>query len=222
MAKKRGVGRPKKNSLPEELQRKIEALEGETDENKIKKLKKMFKKEPQICGAIKGNGQVCVRKPWLLEDGTINNGRCAIHKGKPNSSISKDPIRREKQLANLNPKARLIHGMYSSELKEQFTKEEVEFYNDTIDWFAENYPENVDPVNMNLLHRYAINTIKTMRQEATNFLKESRSQNSFEKLMMSFSNDLGLNKRYKDSKENKANKDEFSLAMLFDMDEEGK
>ncbi|MEC1866739.1 hypothetical protein [Bacillus paralicheniformis] len=212
------AGRPKKNALPEELQRKIEALEGETDENKVKELKKLMKLEPQICGALQKNGQVCVRSPWKLPDGTINNGRCAVHKGKPDTSLSKDKERRERQLANLNPKARLIHGMYSKDFKDQFTKEEVEFYNETVEWFASEYPESVDPVNMSLLHRYAINHIKTVRQEQANFLKESRSQNSFEKLMRTFADDLGLTKKYKDSREHKDNRG-MSLAELF-MDED--
>ncbi|TCP28796.1 hypothetical protein EV207_11522 [Scopulibacillus darangshiensis] len=218
MARKR-VGRPKKNSLPLELQKKIEALEGETDKSKIKELKDLMKLEPEVCGALQKNGQVCVKAPWRNENGEINNGRCAVHKGKPNTHISKDPERRAKQLANLNPKAGLIHGMYSKDFKDKFTKEEVEFYNETVNWFVDTYPEDADPINLNLLHRYAINAIKTMRQESTDFLKESRSQNSFEKLMSSFVNDLGLNKRYKDSKENKDNKQDISLAMLFDTDD---
>ncbi|MBG9545441.1 hypothetical protein ABE29_22585 [Cytobacillus firmus] len=61
-------GRPKKNSLPKELQRKIEALENETDEKKVKELKKLMKLEPQICGALQGDGTVCVKKPWSKVD----------------------------------------------------------------------------------------------------------------------------------------------------------
>lgn len=213
--KRKRVGRPKKNSLPIELQKKIEALESETDEVKIKELKKLLKKEPEICGALQKDGTVCVRSPWRLPDGSINNGRCATHGGKPNTRISKDPERRERQLANLTPKARLIHGMYSQEFKDKFTKEEVEFYNQTIEWFCEEYPESVDPINIGLLHRYAINYIKTKRQEEVNFLKESRSQNSFEKLMRTFADDLGLTKKYKDSKQHKDNKGDGGIALLF-------
>lgn len=211
-------GRPKKHSLPEELQRRIEALENETDEVKIKEMKKLMKKEPEICGALKKDGKVCLRQPWRLPDGTINNGRCASHKGKPGSHISKDPIRRARQLANLHPKARLIHGMYSKNI--EFTKEETEFYNETIDYFVENYPEDVDPINLSLLHRFAINHIKTTRLESMNFLKESRSHNSFEKLMQSFAQDLGLNKKYKDSKEHKDNPSNGDIALLFMDDNE--
>ncbi|AWC27142.1 hypothetical protein CG478_000955 [Bacillus cytotoxicus] len=211
-------GRPKKHSLPEELQRKIEALEAETDEVKIKEMKKLMKKEPEICGAIQGNGRVCLRAPWKLEDGSINNGRCATHGGKPNTRISKDPERRARQLANLHPKARLIHGMYSKNV--QFTQEEAEFYNKTIEHFVENYPEDVDPINMSLLHRFAINHIKVTRQESTDFLRESRSNNSFDKLMQSFAQDLGLNKRYKDSKEHKNNPSNGDIALLFMDDNE--
>jgi len=214
------VGRPKKNSLPLELQRKIEALENEKDPKKIKELKKMFKKEPEICGALQKDGRVCVRAPWRLPDGTINNGRCAVHKGKPNSHLSKDLARRERQLANLNPKANLIHGMYSKDLKDSFTKEEVKFYNEMIDWFVETFPEDTDPVNMSLLHRFAINSIKTARKESVDFMKESNSQNSFERMMIKFAKELGLNKKYRDSKENKENKNDFNFALFFNTDDE--
>lgn len=207
-------GRPKKTSLPEELQKKIDALEAETNEERIKEMKKLMKKEPDICGALQGNGRVCVRKPWIREDGSTS-GRCKSHGG--GNTLSKTPEGRAKQLANLHPKARLIHGMYSKEL--QFTKEETDFYNETIEYFTEKYPDDVDPINMGLLHRYAINYIKVMRQENINFLRESRSNNSFEKLMQSFAHDLGLNKRYKDSKEHKDNPSNGDIALLF-MDDE--
>lgn len=209
------VGRPKKNRLPQELQRKIEALEGETNEKKIKELKKFMKKEAEICGALQSNGAVCVKKPWVREGGSTN-GRCVTHGG--SKELSKDPERRERQLANLNPKARLVHGMYSQEFKEKLTKEEVNFYNEMVDWFTESYPEDIDPINMSLLHRYGMNTIKTMRQESTDFLKESRSQNSFERMMINFANELGLNKKYRDSKENKVNKQNADIALLFQND----
>ncbi|MED4409029.1 HGGxSTG domain-containing protein [Bacillus licheniformis] len=208
-------GRPKKASLPEELKRKIEALENETDEVKIKEMKKLMKKEPDICGALQGNGTVCVKAPYIRKDGSTS-GRCITHGG--GDTRAKTPEGRARQLANLHPKARLIHGMYSKNI--EFTKEETEFYNETIEYFVENYPEDVDPINMSLLHRFAINHIKATRLESMNFLKESRSNNSFEKLMQSFAQDLGLNKRYKDSKEHKNNPSNGDIALLFMDDNE--
>ena len=209
-------GRPRKNSLSQELQRKIEAFEGETEEKKIKETKKLMKKEPEICGALQGNGTVCVKAPYVLPSGSIN-GRCASHGGKVTGQTTEEG--RLKSLANLNPKARLVHGMYSEEFKSKFTKEEVEFYNEMINWFFETFPEDTDPVNVSLLSGYATTVIKKMRQESTDFTRESRSQNSFDRLMMSFANELGLNKKYRDSKQNKDNS-KSGVAMLFMEDEE--
>ncbi|MFT4417044.1 HGGxSTG domain-containing protein [Fredinandcohnia humi] len=211
------MARPHKNKLPKEVQEAVKALEGATDQEDIKQLKKVMKKTASICGALKKNGTVCHRQPWINPDGSTN-GRCASHSGKYSGQKTEEG--RLRSLANLNPKARLIHGMYSETLKEQLTKEEAEFYNAMVDEFCEKYPESADLANLNLLHRFSINTIKTMRMESVDFMKESKSQNSFESMILRFAETLGLNKKFKDSKENKDNKSDISLAMLFDMPEE--
>ncbi|MED4805815.1 HGGxSTG domain-containing protein [Bacillus atrophaeus] len=54
---------------------------------------------------MQGTGKICLREP------ISENGRCAVHGGR--SSGAKTEEGREKALSNLNPKANLIHGVYS-------------------------------------------------------------------------------------------------------------
>ncbi|GAA1379936.1 hypothetical protein GCM10009597_32490 [Peribacillus frigoritolerans] len=122
-------------------------------------------------------------------------------------------------MANLNSKAALVHGIYSQSFKDQLTKEEVEFYNETVEWFLEE--NEIDPVNLAMLDRYIFNFIKQARKDSANFLDESPSYNDFETKLIRLAESLGLNRKFTKSKENKDNASIVSLTDLF-MDEEDK
>lgn len=117
-------------------------------------------------------------------------------------------------MANLNPKAALIHGIYLADFKNSLTQEEVDFYNQTIDWFFEEV-EKLDPVNTAMLDRYIMNFIKQARKDSSDFLSESPSYNDFEVKMIRFVESLGLNRKFQLSKENKDNPQVVGIASLF-------
>ncbi|MCP1122942.1 hypothetical protein NKR74_06270 [Bacillus sp. 3103sda1] len=182
------------------------------DEDALKELKKELGKEPSICGSVQGNGKICMRKPYEKEDGTTL-GRCHIHGGKSIGQRTEEG--RRKSLANLNPKANLIHGVYSKDFKENLTQEEVELYNSLMEYYTDNY--EVDPFNLALVDRYAMNMIKTARLDSQDFLRDSQQYNDFEVKMIRFVESLGLNNKFKQSKENKSNPSDINLNTLFDM-----
>ncbi|MEH7504940.1 HGGxSTG domain-containing protein [Neobacillus drentensis] len=204
--------------LPEETQKLIleaEQARAEEKEEKLKELKKALKKQAGICGAMQGNGKICTRSPYIKEDGTTNS-RCKLHGGKATGAKTKEG--REKALSKLNPKARLIHGAYSKDLKDSLTQEEVEFYNTTIDWFCDSY--ETDPINLALLDRFLMNFIKQGRKDSADFISEKALYNDFEVKMIRFAETLGLNRRFKESKENKDNKQVIGIAALFTNDQD--
>ena len=191
----------------------VATAKANNDEDALKELKKQLRKEPSICGAVQGNGKICMRKPYMREDGTTL-GRCHIHGGKSIGQTTEEGRRRS--LANLNPKANLIHGIYSKEFKDMLTQEETELYNSLMDYYLDNY-EN-DPFNMALVDRYALNMIKVARMDSKSFLKDSQSYNDPETKLIRYIESLGLNNKFKQSKENSKNKSEdVNLNVLFDM-----
>ncbi|PAW26449.1 hypothetical protein BKC07_24640 [Peribacillus simplex] len=206
----------KRSKLPKELRELIAQTEGETNEEAVKILKRKLKKEPSICGAKQGNGKICVRSPYIKEDGSTN-GRCNTHGGKYSGQKTEEG--RMRSMANLNSKAALVHGIYSQSFKDQLTKEEVEFYNETVEWFLEE--NEIDPVNLAMLDRYIFNFIKQARKDSANFLDESPSYNDFETKLIRLAESLGLNGKFTKSKENKNNASIVSLTDLF-MDDEDK
>lgn len=192
--------------------RDAEKAKAEGNEEQLKELKKKLKKQATICGAVMGNSKVCHRKPYVKEDNTTN-GRCAVHAGK--ATGAKTPEGRAKALSKLNPKATLVHGAYSKDFKSNLTHEEVEFYNQTMDWFFDNYETDTNPVNLTLLDRFIINFLKQVRKDSVDFLSETQSYNDFEVKMIRFAETLGLNRKFTESKENKNNNNGVDLSLLF-------
>jgi CRISPR/Cas system-associated endonuclease Cas1 len=88
-----------------------------------------------------------------------------------------------------------------------------------MDYFTENY--EADPFNIVLVDRYAFNMIKTARLDSSDFLRDTQQYNDPEMKLVRFIESLGLNRKFKESKENKDNASQFTLAELF-MDEEDK
>ena len=207
------MARPFKQSNEfKRLADEVATAKANNEEDALKELKKVLRKEPSICGAVQGNGKICMRKPYAREDGTTL-GRCHIHGGK--SIGQKTEEGRRRSLANLNPKANTIHGIYSKEFKDMLTQEETELYNLLMD-YLDNYES--DPFNMALVDRYALNLIKVARLDSKQFLKDSQSYNDPETKLIRYIETLGLNNKFKMCKENKNNKGEdVNLNVLFDM-----
>ncbi|MDM5432359.1 HGGxSTG domain-containing protein [Bacillus hominis] len=197
----------------EELSEQAKQAKEAGDEQALNKLRNELKKEPSICGGITKSGKLCTKKPYMKEDGTTN-GRCVFHGGKQTGQATEEG--RKKSMANLSPKANLIHGIYSQDFKDTLTKEETELYNSLMDYYLDNY-EN-DPFNMALVDRYALNLIKVARLDSQQFLKDSQSYNDPETKLVRYIETLGLNNKFIQSRENTKNKSEdVNLNVLFDM-----
>ncbi|PGT81573.1 HGGxSTG domain-containing protein [Bacillus sp. AFS040349] len=214
MAYKNGKHSKKQGRFPklpketQELVLEAEKAKEEEAEEKLKELKKHLKLEASICGAIQGKNQknkVCLRKP------VSENGRCSFHGGK--STGAKTEEGRRRQLEKLDPRASYVHGAYSKKLKEELTQEEVNFYNWCMEYFLDNF--EVDPINLAMLDRFAMNFIKQGRKDSSDFLSDSPSYNDFEVKMIRFAESLGLNNKFKQSKENKDNVSNIGIAGLF-------
>lgn len=177
---------------------------------RIEAIRDQLKKIDIICGAIdRKTGKICTEKPYYREDGTTN-GRCEKHGGLSTGAITEEGKR--KALEKLNPRARLIHGLYSRFV---MTEEEFEFYS----WFMNYYTEklDLDPANMLLLDRALRNFILNQRKEvaeAYEIIDESNSYNDYDSKFLRYMQALALDRRFKESKDNKDNPSMVDLAVL--------
>lgn len=173
-------------------------------------LKSQLKKIDIICGAIdQKTGKICTEKPYYREDGTTN-GRCAKHGGASTGAVTEEG--RQRALANLNPRARLIHGLYSRFV---MTQEELDFYTAMMNHYIEKL--DLDPANILLLDRALRNFILNQRKEiaeAYEIVDESQSYNDYDSKFLRYMQALALDRRFKESKDNKDNTAMIDLAVL--------
>ena len=176
--------------------------------DRAEKLRSQLKKVTVICGAIERNsGKICSKEP--VEGGT----RCAQHGGL--STGAKTEEGKARSLANLDPRANLIHGMYS-----QFTMttEESNFYVGFMNYYIEEL--DLDPANMLLLDRALRNFILNQRKEraeAGEIVDESQSYNDYDTKFMRYMQALGMDRKFNVSEKNKGtnSKNAGGIAMLF-------
>jgi hypothetical protein len=179
--------------------------------DRAEKLRKELAKVEIICGAIdRSKGKICSKPP------VEGAKRCAQHGGLSTGATTEEG--KQKALANLNPRARLVHGMYSAFV---MTTDEQEFYT----WFMNHYIEtlDLDPMNILALDRALRNFILNQRKEiaeAGEIVDESNSYNDYDTKFMRYMQSLGLDRKFTLSKEHKDNTNSVTdIAMLF-MDNE--
>lgn len=174
---------------------------------RAEKLRKELKKVDVICGAIdRSTGKICSKAP--AEGST--NGRCSQHGGLSTGAVT--PEGRERALANLNPRANLIHGLYS---KFVMTQEEMTFYESMMNYYIEEL--DLDPINILALDRALRNFILNQRKEiaeAGEIIDETDSYNDYDTKFMRWLQALGLDRKFNVSKDHKDNAGG-DLALLF-------
>jgi hypothetical protein len=170
-------------------------------------MRKVLSKTEIICGAIdRSKGKICSKPP------VEGAKRCAQHGGLSTGATSEEG--RERSLANLHPRASLVHGMYSQFV---MTTEEKEFYV----WFMNYYIDTLelDPMNILALDRALRNFILNQRKEiaeAGEIVDESNSYNDYDTKFMRYMQSLGLDRKFNMSTSNKDNaKESMDIAMLF-------
>lgn len=161
-----------------------------------------------ICGAIDQAGKICTKEP--VEGGN----RCGGHGGLSTGAVTADG--RARSLANLDPRAHFIHGLYAHFV---MTVEEATLYDTIMTYYIETL--ELDPANIMLLDRAMRNFILNQRKEraeAHEIVDETDSFNDYDSKFMKYMQTLGLDRKFNVSKEHKDNSSG-GIAMLF-MDEE--
>lgn len=180
---------------------------------RAEKLRKELKKVDIICGAIDSKtGKICSQKP--AEGST--NGRCAKHGGLSTGPTTEEG--KQKALSKLNPRANLIHGLYSRFV---MTQEENDFYVNMMNYYIDEL--DLDPINILALDRALRNFILNQRKEiaqAGEMLDESESYNDYDTKFMRWLQTLGLDRKFNISKDHKDNNNSGDIALLFMNDEE--
>ena len=186
------------NSMSYPKSRRTRALE----------LKKELSQVDLICGAISKEGKICTTAP--IEGAK----RCKVHGGLSTGPTT--PEGKERALANLNPRAHFIHGLYSHFT---MTAEEKLLYDTMMNHYIE--VADLDPANVMMLDRALRNFILNQRKEraeAEEIVDETDSYNDYDSKFMRYMQALGLDRKFNQSNTHKDNS-QGGIAMLF-MDSE--
>lgn len=172
--------------------------------------RKEIKENELICGFKFKSGRLCVNEPKKDEKGEIINGRCEDHYQR---GIARDPEARKRQLANLSPFARLIHGARSQ--KVSLTFEENKLYEEIMGYYTKEL--DLDMANQMLLDRAIMNYIFTMRKELADedgVINDDKSYNDSDTKFLRFMQAVGLDRKFNESTSNSHNKQQIDLAQL--------
>ncbi|EJQ53521.1 hypothetical protein IEQ_01019 [Bacillus cereus BAG6X1-2] len=181
------------------------------DSEEMAIIKEKLQKEESICGAICGSGRVCTQPPT-----NEKNFRCRMHGGRSTGATTKEG----KKVRDANLKKgheRTIHGIYSRKFLEEWTEEEQAFYDNTWSYYKGNY--DLEPLDEVALDRFLVNSIKAMRVDSVgmNYATNLRvSLVDFEGKAIRQAETLGLNRKYRKSRDNTENPNEVNYAILFD------
>lgn len=171
-------------------------------------IKNELKKVTIICGAVnKATGKICSNEP------VEGAARCAMHGGHSTGPTSEEG--KQRALANLNPRAALIHGLNSKFI---MTREEEALYAGLMNHAIEEL--DLDPMNIILMHRAIMNLILNERKEvamAGEILQEGESYNDYDSKFLKFVQALGMDRKFNISNSHKDNQKGVSLNMLFDI-----
>lgn len=206
--------RTKAEKLVEEAEKVNSMKYPKSRKDRAEKLRKDLQKVDIICGAIeRATGKICSKPPV---EGS-NNGRCAQHGGLCTGPTSEEG--KQRALANLDPRARLINGLYSHFV---MTTEESNFYVGLMNYYIEEL--DLDPANMMLLDRALRNFILNQRKEraeAGEIVDESNSYNDYDTKFMRYMQALGMDRKFNVTEKNKGQnaKEVGGIATLFMEDE---
>ncbi|EFH26878.1 exopolyphosphatase [Gardnerella vaginalis AMD] len=191
---------------PEAAVKELNAMK--YDKARIKKyelIKDLLKDVDIICGARLKNGRICSKPP--VEGRT----RCDAHGGLSPRPMSEDA--KQRQLANLHPKAHFVYGLYGG-----FTMSEPEdtFYVQMMNHYI---PElDLDPINVLALDRALKNFILNQRKEhadAGEVINGIQFDIDYDSKFLKFVQSLGMDRKFNISKEHKDNGGSMSITDLF-------
>ena len=173
-------------------------------------IKKQLKKVKVICGAVTKEGKICTKPPVTREDGT-SNGRCDGHGGLTTGPLSNEG--RQRALANLNPQAHMVYGLYS---RFTMSQEEIDFYVGMMNYYIELL--QLDLGNILILDRALRNFILNQRREIAlnedDSLEESKSYNDYDTKFLRYMQALGVDRKFNESRDASKNTPQVDLAVL--------
>lgn len=178
---------------------------------RAEKIRKQLGKIDLICGAISRDGKICTNEPVKDDQGEVVNGRCKLHGGMNTGPKTEEGKKRA--LANLDPRANLIHGLYSRFV---MSAEEMDFYAGMMNYYLNEL--DLDPANMLLLDRALRNFILNQRKEIAaehEIVDETDSYNDYDTKFMRYMQALGLDRKFNVSKDHKDNASQADITMLF-------
>ncbi|MES9699860.1 HGGxSTG domain-containing protein [Bacillus sp. JJ927] len=183
------------------------------DSEEMTTIKGKLRIETSICGVITKQGTACTKKPT-----NEKNLRCNWHGGK--STGAKTEEGKKVRDANLKKgHEKTIHGIYSRKFLEEWTPEEQTFYDNTWIYYKENY--DLEPLDEVALDRFLINSIKAMRVDSVGMNYATNLKVSlvdFEGKAIRQAETLGLNRKYRKSRDNSDNPSGVNLInTLFDI-----
>lgn len=198
----------------EKIAQQAEKINGMTYEKSRKEraesLRRELSKVDMICGAIeRATGKICTKEP------VEGAKRCLQHGGA--STGAQTPEGRAASLANLNPRAHFVSGLYGRFV---MSYEEKLFYDTMMNHYIET--ADLDPANVLLLDRGIRNFILNQRSEAAQEGEEVYSgeyQQDYDTKFMRYMQALGMDRKFALSREHKDNNVGSGIAMLF-MDDE--
>ena len=173
-------------------------------------IKKQLKKVKVICGAVTKEGKICTKPPVVHEDG-YSNGRCDAHGGGSTGPATSEG--RQRALANLNPQAHMVFGLYS---RFTMSQEEIDFYVGMMNYYIELL--QLDLGNILILDRALRNFILNQRREIAlnedDSLEESKSYNDYDTKFLRYMQALGVDRKFNESRDNSKNAPQVDLAVL--------
>lgn len=176
---------------------------------KAEALRKELSKVDIICGAIeRSTGKICSKDP------VEGAKRCLQHGGASTGAVTEEG--RKNSLANLNPRANFVNGLYGRFV---MTSEEALFYETMMNYYIEE--ADLDPANILLMDRAMRNFILNQRQEQAEENEEvytSEYQQDYDSKFMRYMQALGLDRKFNVSKQHKDNSSSGDISLLF-MDE---
>lgn len=193
------------------LMKRVEEINGMTYEKSkkeaVEKIRKELQKVDIICGAFNRQGKICSKKP------VEGKNRCEEHGGLATGAVT--PEGKARALANLNPRAHLIHGLYS---KFVFTAEEELLYTALMNHSIDTY--DLDPINVLLIDRAIRNLILNQRKEDAQqgeAINGIQFDIDYDTKFLRYIQALGLDRKFNMSTTNKDNAQKVDLTALFDM-----
>lgn len=169
-------------------------------------LRKELAKVEIICGAIeRATGKICSKTP------VEGAKRCMQHGGASTGAVTEEGKRNS--LANLNPRANFVSGLYGRFV---MTSEEASFYEVMMNHYIEEL--DLDPANILLLDRAMRNFILNQRQEVAEEGEEvytAEYAQDYDTKFMRYMQALGMDRKFNVSKDHKDNTNANGIAMLF-------